>query len=33
METTWEPPDGTGMAVEFPVSAGPPAKNWMDAGH
>lgn len=33
METTWQPPDGTGQAVHFPLSAGKPAKNWMEANH
>jgi len=33
METTWQPPDGSGMPVHFPVEAGKPALNWHDASH
>ncbi|PXY20859.1 DNA polymerase [Prauserella muralis] len=33
METTWQPPDGSGMAVHFPVDGGKPGRNWQEAGH
>lgn len=33
METTWQPPDGSGQAVHFPVGEGSPARNWFEAGH
>lgn len=33
MEVTWQPPDGRGQAVFFPVGVGPFAENWHAAGH
>lgn len=33
METTWQPPDGSGMPVFFPVESGKPADNWYEASH
>jgi DNA polymerase-1 len=33
MDSTWQPSDGSGQAVEFPASAGKPAKTWMEATH
>lgn len=33
METTWQPPDGTGQPIHFPVSAGTPSTDWQKAGH
>jgi DNA polymerase-1 len=33
METTWQPPDGTGQPIHFPVGQGPYAANWHDASH
>ena len=33
METTWQPFDGSGMAVHFPVDGGVAGHNWMSAGH
>lgn len=33
METKWQPKDGSGQLVEFPVSSGSPAKTWELAGH
>ena len=32
METEFEPRKG-GQLVDFPVSAGPPGANWMEASH
>lgn len=33
METTFEPSDGSGQAIHFPVEHGEPADDWMAAGH
>lgn len=33
METSWAPSDGSGQEIHFPVGAGTPAINWMEAGH
>ena len=33
METSWQPSDGTGQLIEFPVSAGTPSTDWQKAGH
>lgn len=33
METSWQPQDGSGQLIEFPVSAGTPATDWQKAGH
>lgn len=33
METSWQPPDGSGQLIHFPVSAGKPARDWQEAGH
>lgn len=33
MECFWQPKDGSGQLVEFPVSCGTPSKNWQLAGH
>lgn len=33
METSWGPSDGSGQVIHFPVGAGEPAINWMEAGH
>ena len=33
METIWQPPDGTGQPIEFPVESGKPSSNWYEAGH
>lgn len=33
METTWQPFDGSGQAVHFPVAAGHPETDWQRAGH
>jgi DNA polymerase-1 len=33
MEVTWQPRDGSGQAIHFPVSYGQPASDWQKAGH
>jgi DNA polymerase I len=33
METTWQPFDGSGQPVHFPVDNGPAAPDWQAAGH
>lgn len=33
METTFEPSDGSGQAIHFPVNAGIPSDDWQAAGH
>jgi DNA polymerase-1 len=33
MQCHWQPPDGSGQRVFFPVGVGPAATNWADAGH
>lgn len=33
METSWQPSDGSGQLIEFPVSAGVPSTDWEKAGH
>lgn len=33
METDWQPPDGSGQRVHFPVGMGPLAVDWMQASH
>lgn len=33
METEWQPKDGSGQLIQFPVSAGTPATDWQKAGH
>jgi DNA polymerase-1 len=33
METYWQPPDGSGQRVHFPVGVGPYASDWQEAGH
>ncbi|GGU45636.1 hypothetical protein GCM10010178_42590 [Lentzea flava] len=33
MTCDWQPPDGTGQRVHFPVGVGPLGKNWADAAH
>lgn len=33
MTTVWQPFDGSGMPVKFPVSVGEPGANWADADH
>lgn len=33
METEWQPADGTGQLIQFPVAAGTPATDWEKAGH
>ena len=33
METEWQPSDGSGQLIQFPVAAGTPATDWEKAGH
>lgn len=33
METTWQPSDGSGQPVHFPVDVGTPSTDWQAAGH
>lgn len=33
METEWQPKDGSGQLIQFPVSAGKPETDWEKAGH
>lgn len=33
METEWQPADGSGQLIQFPVAAGTPATDWEKAGH
>lgn len=33
METEWQPSDGSGQLIKFPVAAGTPATDWEKAGH
>lgn len=33
METSWQPSDGSGQLIHFPVSAGTPSTDWQKAGH
>lgn len=33
MEVYWQPPDGSGQKVHFPVGVGPAADDWQAAGH